>query len=46
MLMGILVREMIADGQDHDLWEVNTDYDSYHESSIITSEGLILESEA
>jgi protoporphyrinogen oxidase len=31
ILMAILAVENIADGKQHDLWEINTDYDSYQE---------------
>lgn len=33
ILMGLLVAENIADGKSHDLWAVNTDYDSYQEQA-------------
>jgi len=39
ILMGILSAENIADGKDHDLWAINTDYE-YQESSKITATGL------
>jgi protoporphyrinogen oxidase len=35
LLMGLLVAENIADGRSHDLWSVNTDYDSYVEAGQI-----------
>jgi hypothetical protein len=38
--MGKLAVENILDGKKHNLWEINTDYDSYQESSIITKTGL------
>ncbi len=40
ILMGILAAENIAEGKSNDLWEINTDYDNYQESYIITSTGL------
>lgn len=39
ILMGLLAAENIADGKQHNLWAINTDYE-YHESSRITSTGL------
>ena len=41
LLMGLLAAENIADGAGHDLWAVNTDYDSYHEAALITETGLV-----
>lgn len=40
ILMGILAAENITQGSQHDLWEVNTDYDNYQERSVITATGL------
>jgi protoporphyrinogen oxidase len=40
ILMGILAVENITKGKTHDLWEINTDYESYQESSVITKTGL------
>jgi protoporphyrinogen oxidase len=41
ILMGLLAAENICSGQrKHDLWEINTDYDNYQESSRITETGL------
>ena len=40
ILMGILAAANILDNQRHDLWAVNTDYDSYQESAVITATGL------
>jgi protoporphyrinogen oxidase len=40
ILMGILAAENILDKKDHNLWDVNTDYESYQESSVITETGL------
>ena len=40
ILMGILISENICDGKNHELWHVNTDYETYQESASITSSGL------
>ena len=40
ILMGMRAAENIAEGRSNDLWEINTDYDNYQESYIITSTGL------
>jgi len=40
ILMGLLAAENIADGTKHNLWEINTDYEDYQESSMITASGL------
>lgn len=40
ILMGILAAENIADGAEHDLWNVNTDYEAYQENSMISETGL------
>jgi protoporphyrinogen oxidase len=41
ILMGILASENIAENKTHNLWEVNTDYESYQESTCITKTGLV-----
>ncbi|MEN8226541.1 MAG: FAD-dependent oxidoreductase [Bacteroidota bacterium] len=41
ILMGILVSENILDKTGHDLWAINTDYEVYQESSVITKTGLV-----
>lgn len=41
ILMGIMAAENIARGASHDLWSVNTDYESYQESATITESGLV-----
>jgi protoporphyrinogen oxidase len=41
ILMGILAAENILGGQDHDLWSVNSDYETYQEGSLITETGLV-----
>jgi protoporphyrinogen oxidase len=40
ILMGLRVAENILDGAQHDLWSINTDYEVYQESSVITRTGL------
>ncbi|RRB03962.1 FAD-dependent oxidoreductase [Larkinella rosea] len=35
ILMGILAAENISSDMNHDLWEINTDYESYQESASI-----------
>jgi protoporphyrinogen oxidase len=40
ILMGMLAAENILENKKHNLWEINTDYDSYQESSVITKTGL------
>jgi protoporphyrinogen oxidase len=40
LLMGILAAENINESAEHNLWNVNTDYDFYQESSLITETGL------
>ncbi len=40
ILMGMLAAENILKGTKHNLWEINTDYDNYQESSVITKTGL------
>ena len=40
ILMGRLAAENIMKGTNHNLWEINTDYDNYQESSVITKTGL------
>lgn len=40
ILMGRLAVENILKGTKHNLWEINTDYESYQESSVITKTGL------
>lgn len=40
LLMGILAAENILQNAGHDLWAINTDYDTYQEKSIITKTGL------
>lgn len=40
ILMGLLAAENVARGAAHDLWSINTDYESYQESSVITRTGL------
>jgi protoporphyrinogen oxidase len=40
ILMGFLAAENIVKNANHDLWEINTDYESYQEQSLITETGL------
>ncbi len=41
ILMGVLAAENIAEGKKNDLWGINTDYENYQESSVITKTGLV-----
>ncbi len=41
IFMGILAAENILENKSHNLWEINTDYETYQESSIITKTGLV-----
>jgi protoporphyrinogen oxidase len=41
ILMGILTAENIISHTRHDLWSINTDYETYQESSMITKTGLV-----
>jgi protoporphyrinogen oxidase len=40
ILMGMLAAENFLKGTKHNLWEINTDYEDYQESSVITKTGL------
>ncbi len=40
ILMGILAAENITENAGYDLWNVNTDYESYQENSMISETGL------
>ena len=40
ILMGLLAAEKITKNIDHNLWEINTDYEEYQESAVITKTGL------
>lgn len=40
ILMGILAAEKILNQAEHDLWDVNSDYENYQESYRITETGL------
>ena len=40
ILMGLLAAENVVEGKNHNLWEINTDYE-YQESSKITATGLV-----
>lgn len=41
ILMGILAAENILFNKQHNLWEINTDYDNYLERSLISATGLV-----
>ncbi len=43
ILMGLLATENILDNANHDLWSVNTDYETYQEKMVITKTGLRME---
>jgi protoporphyrinogen oxidase len=40
ILMGKLAAENILSNKNHNLWEINTDYEDYQEASVITKTGL------
>lgn len=40
ILMGKLAAENILQNKQHNLWEINTDYEDYQEASVITKTGL------
>lgn len=42
IIMGIYAAENILKNKEHNLWEINTDYEVYQEASIITKTGLTL----
>ena len=39
--MGLLAAENMINNKTHDLWKINTDYDTYQESSVIRETGLV-----
>jgi protoporphyrinogen oxidase len=41
IFMGILAAENVISGKNNNLWEINTDYDTYQESSVIRETGLV-----
>lgn len=43
ILMGLLAADNIINNQSHNLWEINTDYETYQETSTITASGLSIE---
>ncbi|NOQ71657.1 MAG: FAD-dependent oxidoreductase [Crocinitomix sp.] len=43
ILMGLLAADNIINDQKHNLWEINTDYETYQETSTITASGLSVE---
>lgn len=42
ILMGLLCAENLLYGAKHDLWSINTDYETYQEATVITETGLEL----
>jgi protoporphyrinogen oxidase len=40
ILMGMLAAENILENKNHNLWDINTDYEDYQEASVITKTGL------
>jgi len=40
ILMGLLAAENLLENRNHDLWYVNTDFDSYQEEALISETGL------
>jgi protoporphyrinogen oxidase len=41
IFMGLLAAENVLDNRNNNLWEINTDYDTYQESSVISETGLL-----
>ena len=41
ILVGILAAENILENRTHDLWAINTDYETYQEDALITEAGLV-----
>lgn len=41
IFMGILAAENVISNKNNNLWEINTDYDTYQESSVISETGLV-----
>jgi len=41
ILMGLLAAEGLINNTQPNLWDINTDYDTYQESSVITETGLV-----
>ena len=44
ILMGLRASENIVGGAGNNLWSINTDYEVYQESSVITKTGLVTQS--
>ncbi|MBI2425137.1 MAG: FAD-dependent oxidoreductase [Candidatus Hydrogenedentes bacterium] len=42
ILMGILAAENIVENRQNDLWSINTDYEAYQETAVITETGLVI----
>ena len=40
ILMGILAAEKVTQNAKHSLWDINTNYDTYQETALITETGL------
>ena len=40
ILMGLLAADNLINNKKHNLWEINTDYETYQETSTITASGL------
>jgi protoporphyrinogen oxidase len=40
ILMGVLAADNLINNKQHNLWEINTDYEDYQEKSTITASGL------
>ena len=41
IFMGILAAENVISNKNNNLWDINTDYDTYQESSVIRETGLV-----
>jgi hypothetical protein len=41
MRSSIMAAENIIENKNNNLWEINTDYENYQESSVITKTGLV-----
>jgi protoporphyrinogen oxidase len=41
IFMGLLAAENVLENKNNNLWEINTDYDTYQESSVISETGLV-----
>ena len=43
ILMGMLAADQILTGKSHELWSINTDYETYQETCRIDQSGLVME---